>query len=40
MNTPNRPVNSHQAYHAHVYYDEDSLHWPRLYLSRYRKNLG
>ena len=25
MNTPKRPVNSHRAYHAHVYYDQSTL---------------
>lgn len=25
MSTPNRPVNAHKAYHAHVYYDQDTL---------------
>ena len=25
MNEVKRPTNSHQAYHAHVYYDEESL---------------
>ncbi len=25
MNAPNRPVNAHKAYHAHVYYDQDTL---------------
>jgi len=25
MNPPKRPVNSHKAYHAHVYYDQSTL---------------
>ena len=25
MTTPNRPINRHNAYHAHVYFDADTL---------------
>ena len=25
MNTPKRPVNAHQDYHAHVYFDQKTL---------------
>ena len=27
MNRPKRPVNIHKAYHAHVYFDEDSVNF-------------
>ena len=40
MNTPNRPVNSHQAYHAHVYYDQDSLALARSILEQIPKKFG
>ncbi|WDE01593.1 DOPA 4,5-dioxygenase family protein [Thalassomonas actiniarum] len=26
MNNPKRPVNIHQAYHAHVYFEQETLH--------------
>ncbi|WDE14261.1 DOPA 4,5-dioxygenase family protein [Thalassomonas haliotis] len=26
MNNPNPPVNIHQAYHAHVYFEQETLH--------------
>lgn len=25
MNNPQRPINNHQAYHAHVYFNQDSV---------------
>ena len=29
MSTIKRPVNEHQAYHAHIYFDKDSLEFAR-----------
>ncbi len=40
MNTPNRPVNSHKAYHAHVYYDQGRLAQATTLLEQIPKKFG